>query len=756
MSWTVFRAVMAALILSGAFEVTGAERRGSGREIYRKQCAKCHGRSGEGVKGKYEERLHGDWSIEKLSRYIDRNMPEGAPEKCVGKDAEAVAQYIYDEFYSREARARKHPPRVELVRLTNRQFLNSVSDLVNYFASQEMRAVGTERGLKATYYNARGFNRDKVIHERLDPAIDFDFGQGSPDLERINTNEFSMQWRGSIRAEETGEYEFVLRTPNGARLWVNDDEDALIDAWVASGNETEHKGMVRLIGGRDYPIKLDYFKFKDKTASISLLWKPPHGSLQVIPQRNLLPERTTPTLVVRAAFPPDDSSVGYERGVAISKAWDEAATQAAIEVANYIVKNLDTLSKSKPEDADRKTKVESFCREFVEAAFRRPLSEEEKRVYLAGQLGAGAKVEEGVKKVVLLALKSPRFLYVGLNSEGGQGVAERLAFGLWDSIPDRVLRELASKPGELNTRAQVEAQAWRMLKDPRARSKVKYFLHDWLQVNHVEDLSKDAQLYPGFSPEIISDLRTSLDLFLEETVWSEESDYRQLLRAEYLYLNGRLSRFYGVKAEPGAEFVKVRFEEGERAGVITHPYLLAAFSYPKSTSPIHRGVFLTRNIIGRNLKPPPMAVVFKDSEFPANLTMREKVVELTRPQACQSCHSVINPLGFSLEHFDAVGRYRTKENDRPIEATSEYITDEGVVVRLQGARDVAEFATGSEHAQNAFIEQLFNHIVKQPMLAYGPEVMNDLRKRFIAAEFNIQKLMVDIAVVSAMHQPKKP
>src|SRR5262249_47852698 len=153
--------------------------------------------------------------------------------------------------------------------------------------------------------------------------------------------------------------------------------------------------------------------------------------------------------------------------------------------------------------------------------------------------------------------------------------------------------------------------------------------------------------------------------------------------------------------------------------------------------------------------PPPMAMSFKDADFAPNLTMREKVAELTRPHACQTCHSVINPLGFSLELYDAVGRFRTRENDRPIDPVSDYTTDEGETRHLTGARALAEFAAGSEQAQNAFIEQLFNQIVKQPMLAYGPEVMGQLRQSFVQSDFNMQQLLVNIITVAALHGVEK-
>jgi hypothetical protein len=558
-------------------------------------------------------------------------------------------------------------------------------------------------------------------------------------------------------ADESGEHEFALATPNGVRLWVNDDDKPLIDGSVSSGAFSEHKATIRLIGGRVYPLRLDFFKERrDKKASIDLQWKPPHGALETIPARNLSTARIAATYVVTTPFPPDDSSVGYERGVSVSKAWDEATTQAAIEIANYVAKNLDRLSRSKAKDTNRTARVQSFCEEFAVAAFRRPLTAGQKREYVSNQFKKTVKVEDAVKRVVLLTLKSPRFLYLGLDNARPDDfeVASRLSFGLWDSPPDRELAKLAAD-GALHTREQIHTQAQRMLGTPAARSKMRYFLQQWLQMNRAEDLTKDGKLYPGFTPGIIADLRTSLNLFLDEVVWSNSSDYRRLLLEDDLFVNNRLAEFYGVSTNVNDDFVKVSLDPKERSGVITHPYLLAAFSYQKSSSPIHRGVFLTRNIVGRALKPPPMAVAFKDADFSPTMTMREKVAELTRSSACQTCHSVINPLGFSLENYDAVGRFRTKEGDRPIDASSDYTTDDGEKVRLTGARDVAEFAVGSEHAQNAFIEQLFHQIVKQPILAYGRDLADRLRESFVKSEFNIQKLMMDIVTVSARHGIEK-
>jgi hypothetical protein len=745
------------LLLLSQSALGAAERHPQGRDVFRECCAKCHGRNAEGVNGKYDGPLQGDRPLEKLIRYIERNMPDDAPGTCKAPEAAAVAKYIYDAFYSAEARLRNtRPPRVELARLTNRQYLNSVADLLKEFTGRD-GALSEEHGLRAVYYNSSGFDGDKKAIERIDAGIDFDFGEKSPDPKLDGTNGFAIQWRGSLKADETGEYELVLKTPNGARLWVNDEVEPLIDGWVASGQTSEHKAQVRLIGGRAYPLKLNLFKHKEKQAAISLQWKPPHGAQQPISSRNLSPSSTTPTFVVSAPFPADDSSYGYERGVSISKAWDEAATAAAIEVASYVSTNIDRLSGAKPTDTNRAEKIQLFCDELITAAFRRPLSQQQSNLYVTAQFKKAPKMEDAVKRVVLLALKSPRFLYVGLQEEKPDDfeVAERLSYGLWDSLPDAELRNQALK-NSLHTREQVTGQAQRMMADERTHAKMQAFFHHWLQMDRVENLSKDDKLFPGFTPAIIADLRTSLNLFLEDTMWSGGSDYRTLLLADYLFLNNHLAEFYGVSTNGTDEFAKTTLGPDQRSGVLTHPYLLAAFSYQKLTSPIHRGVFLTRNIVGRALKPPPMAMVFKDSDFATNLTMREKVSQLTKPQDCQSCHSVINPLGFSLEQYDTVGRFRTIDHDRPIDAASEYTTDDGQVIRLTGARDVAEFAINSDQAQNAFIQQLFHHVVKQPLLAYGAGTLKQLRQAFVAADFNMQKLMTEIVSVSALREFEKP
>lgn len=721
-----------------------------GQSLYQRLCVECHGANGEGVPGKFEEPLRGDWTVERLARRIHRTMPEDDPTRCEDEDATAVAAYLHAAFYSPAARGDEPQPRIELSRLTVRQYEESLADLIGSFRAASQ--ADQRRGLRGEYFRTRNTRRDNRAFERLDPRIDFDFGEQTPDPEQITTNEFAIRWRGVLLAPETGDYQFILTTGNGARLWMNDDDNPLIDAWVSSGVEpAEHRAVIRLLGGRAYPLRLDCFKGKEKTAAISLAWHPPHGVPEIIPERCLSPGNAPATFVVTTPFPPDDSSVGYPRGTSVSQAWDEATTQAAIEAAIYVADHRESLAGIKPGADDAARKAEDFAIQFVERAFRRSLSEEEREFFVRTRFANAPNLETALKRIVLLALKSPQFLYpeIGVVATEDHAVAARLALALWDSLPDRMLRAAADRQA-LRTPEQIATQARRMLEDPRAKAKLQAFFHHWLQIDHAEGLAKDAALFPDFDEALAADLRTSLDLFLDQIAWSEQPDYRRLLLADHLPLNARLAAYYGVEpAANGEAFMDYSFAREDRAGVLTHPYLLSLFAYPRSTSPIHRGVFLTRNIVGRALKPPPMAIAFEDASFDPSLTMREKVAELTRPTACQACHSIINPLGFSLEHFDAVGRFRTTEGDRPVDATSDYETITGDIVRLTNARDLAEFAAGNPPAHRAFIEALFHQVAKQPVLAYGSDVMEHLHRSFVASGFNIQSLLVDIATIAA-------
>jgi cytochrome c553 len=302
-----------------------------GKEIFVAKCARCHGDRGQGTEEFHPEPLVGDRSVAQLAALIAETMPQDTDEKCSPEDAAKVAAYIYGEFYSPEAQVRNKPSRVELSRLTVRQYQNAVADLVGSF--RRSSEWGKERGLRAQYIPSRNFRRDSNRVERVDPEINFDWGVETPIPEKLDANEFSVRWQGTVLAPDTGEYEFIVHSEHATRLWVNDQDEPLIDAYVRATTDREFRAGIHLLGGRAYPLKLEFSKAKqgvndkDKNkakqkpvkAYISFKWKRPRHTEEVVPQRNLSVIRGPEVFVLQTAFPPDDRSTGYERGTSISK-----------------------------------------------------------------------------------------------------------------------------------------------------------------------------------------------------------------------------------------------------------------------------------------------------------------------------------------------------------------------------------------------------------------------------------------------------
>jgi cytochrome c553 len=725
------------------------ERIARGAEIYRIQCAECHGGDGMGVSTGYPAPLAGEKSLDQLVRSIERTMPEGEPEKCVGDEARAVAEYIYAEFYSPVAQARRQPPRIELSRLTVRQHRNTLTDLVASF--RDSGAWTSERGLKARYYKADRPSKEELAFERVDSTVNFDFGEASPG-EGIPADGFAIRWEGGVFAPETGEYEFRIRTDNGVRLWVNDNDAMFIDGGVRSGSDIEHKRSIFLLGGRAYSLRLEMFKSKkgkETRARVALWWKRPHGEPELIPTRVLSPGWFPDQFVASTSFPPDDRSMGFERGTSVSRQWDEATTDAAFQTAAYVVQHLRRLAGLPGDGSDRKPAAIQFCRQFVERAFRRPLTESEVERIVARPFATSDDVDAAVKLVVIRTLKSPSFLFREPFGEPNDphNVASRLSYALWDSMPDAEL-SAAARQGRLNTPEAVREQAWRMVGHSRARAKLREFLWSWLRLDHLPPISKDESQFPDFNPAVVADLRESLELQLDKLVNDDAATLHSLLLSDGWFVNGRLAKLYGGEAPADADFTWVSFP-AERRGILSHPYLLAGFAYTSSSSPIHRGLLISRSFLGRVLRPPPEAIAPAAPSLFPNLTTRERTALQTQAVLCQSCHGLINPLGFTLENFDAIGRYRAEEAGKPVDASGFYLTRNGDEAKVNGPVELANFLAASDEVHSAFVQQLFHTMVKQPIRAHGPSAADRLSGIFSERGLNLRSLLVEIAVHAA-------
>jgi hypothetical protein len=772
-SRTFLALVLRGLVAGGAATACGEPPASPpGLAVYREHCLRCHGENGTGT-ADVPAPLVGDRSATQLANYIEDTMPEDDPEAVTGEAARQVAEYMHAAFYSAVARDRNRPPRAELARLTNRELRSTIVDLVQSFRGVPPADDG-RRGLLGQYFSSLSFNPETdLVFERIDPVVHFDFGVEGPDPERFPPHRFSIRWGGTLLAPETGTYEIVIRTNHAVRLWLNQAwyEPPFLDGWVKSGAEDEYRGNVFLLGGRPYPLTLEFSKANQGVdsqqhppatrSSITLLWKPPHGVLEPVPERCLSPQESPPAFVPRVPFPPDDSSIGYDRGTSVSPEWFAAATAVAQETADHVVAHFEHLARVTRDAPDRAEKLRAFCGVFAERAFRHPLSPALRALVVDRPFADAPDLDTAVKRSVLLALQSPRFLFREPSTERDDPfvTAARLSYGLCDSLPDAALWKAAAH-GELATSGQLARQAERMLFDRRTKAKLRQFLLHWLRVAEPREIVKDRSRHAAFTPEVVADLRTSLLVAVDEALDGRSDGFRRLVTAEEVWLNGRLAPLYGAELWPEAPFRPVRIDGGRRGGVLTHPYLMSMLAYADDSSPIHRGVFLARSVLGNVLKPPQEAITPLAPDMHPDLTTRERVALQTEAVACQTCHTMINPLGFALEEFDAVGRFRTEERrseaSRPIDASGSYQPREGPEATFRGGRELAAYVADSPDAREAFVQHLFHALVRQPVRAWGPEALPALTHAFGDSGCDLRRLVVDIMKVACFPPETNP
>ena len=585
---------------------------------------------GRGVEDAYPDPLVGDASVGELMKIISDTMPEEDPDECVAEDAKAVAEYLYHTFYSEAARLRNRPPRVVLQRLTAGQLRQSLSDVFAYqghVAETSWKAEKEHLGLKATYYTGQKWKKEDRKIERVDPVIDFDWGTDGPDGkpagdgDEINGQDFHAHFEGGLRAPRTGVYELVVRCTTSFKMFFGHHESELIDNHVQSEGRDEFRRRVRLTGGRVYTIRIDLYQRKRKNdkppSSIQLAWIAPGGVEEIIPSEYLHPEWSPSVLRLETELPPDDRTYGYERGIAVDPAWDDAVTATAFEFADHCFESLwpDYQRERRKDKADRRTKLRDFLNEIVEAAHRGTVDEETRKRVIEDSMNASEDESWIVRRAVLLTIKSPRFLYPTLDADraASQRVATRLALMMHDSVPAQWLRDLANDQDLANEQVRRDV-AWRLLDDSRTRAKFRSMMDHWLHLNEIGTLSKNDDLFEGFDATVVYQLRRSLDRFIDETVWSEASDFRQLVSADWTYSTPGLASYFGdawQPSDPDSSHVdgwfQSRHDPQVHCGVLTHPLVMATLSHHDSTSPIHRGVFLIRQVMGRTLRPPNAA-----------------------------------------------------------------------------------------------------------------------------------------------------
>ncbi|MBL8923800.1 MAG: DUF1592 domain-containing protein [Myxococcaceae bacterium] len=463
--------------------------------------------------------------------------------------------------------------------------------------------------------------------------------------------------------------------------------------------------------------------------------------------RDLLGERGSPS----AEFTVEEEALGFTNNAAAlttTPALVEKQLAAAEAIATSVTSRLTSLrwyTCNAATDGENTCAVR-FIDAFGQRAWRRPLLDDERQALFtvfqqgraAGSVDASGQpvtgFVAGVQLVLTAALLSPDFLY-RVEASGTAGpvsdleLASRLSYLLWGSLPDDALLE-AAMTDRLHTPAQLATQVERMLADDRARGMVREFHRQWLDFDRVQNVGKARSVYPAWSTTVADLMEAETGDFVVRTVFDGEGTWDALMTSSSSWMTEPLARFYGAAFPGGAGVQRVTFDVRERAGLLTQGSLLAINAHSNQTSPVHRGKLVRETFLCEVLPAPPANVTITVPEPVPGSTARERFAAHSSDPSCSGCHQLMDPLGFGFENFDGVGRWRSSEENRVIDARG-MLSGTDVHGPFDGPVELAQKLSRSTQARGCYVKQWFR-------FAYG-------RGEVAADACSLERLNADFA-----------
>lgn len=416
------------------------------------------------------------------------------------------------------------------------------------------------------------------------------------------------------------------------------------------------------------------------------------------------------------------------------------------------------LSSIPKEDSDKPKAAEASLASFARKAFRRPVRPEElQRLMKLFEIAdkQGDKFEQAMKLPLKAILVSPHFLFRieedPKNPNDAKAITEfelatRLSYFLWSTMPDDELNKLAEK-GELRNPGVMQSQVKRMLRDPKAKELTKNFAGQWLMLRNILSLSPDPNTFRTWDESLRSSIIRETELFFEHIV-QEDRNVLEFLDADYTFLNDRLSWHYAVPGVKGSEFRKVKLPDARRGGLVTQSSILLVTSNPTRTSPVKRGKWVYENILG--LTAPPAAPDVPELEKTVlKGTLRQRMEQHRSNPSCAGCHEKLDPLGFGLENFDGIGKWRDLDEGIKIDSTG--VLPDGA--KFDGPAELRKVLLGkADLFRRCLSEKLLTYSLGRGLEYYDKCVLDDLVKKLKNGEDRFSSLILAIVETDAFQK----
>ncbi len=395
----------------------------------------------------------------------------------------------------------------------------------------------------------------------------------------------------------------------------------------------------------------------------------------------------------------------------------------------------------------------NFINAFVPKAYRRPITDQERTGLLAlFAVGRdGTDYATAVQTVVQAVLESSSFLYrTELGSGTGGGVkaltadelASQLSYMLTAGPPDAELKA-AAEAGSLASADEREKHARRLLESAASRAQLKEFVTQWLGASNIGALVKNNNTFPDFSTALRDSMKAENERFVEHVLSQDKARLTELLTANYTFADSSLAQFYGLPDRPGTTPAKVALPE-TRAGILTQAGLLALYGHPDDSSPILRGKLIRTRLLCGTIPPPPPTVVAAAPPPDGTKTTRKRVEAHTSNASCSGCHSLLDPIGFGMEDFDGLGKYRTTENGIAIDASGELTgtRDPAHEGAFTGAAALARMLAANSDVSDCVTNQLFRFGMGRQEQPLDSCTLIPALSRFRGNELDLRELMV--------------